>query len=95
MIPFFESSETLDNNAAVKYKYINTLLHVVVVIQSAFPLLRLDSYLILLILLNRYIYPDIVKEISLLPSAASGNVSVVRYEVSLVTIPLLDFVLVH
>ena len=65
----------------------------VVVIQSAFSLLPLGRYLLLLTTLNRY--QPIDSSGKLLFTTTSRNISIVRYRMSLVTILLLDLVMIR
>ena len=65
----------------------------VLVIQSVFQLLPLSRFLFPATTLNRY--PTTDSSVKFLFSTTSRNVSIVRYRVSLVTILLLDFVMIH
>ena len=65
----------------------------VLVIQSVFSLLPLGRYLLPVTTQNRY--QSTGSSGKLLFTTISGNVSIVRYRISLVTILLLDLVTIH
>ena len=64
-----------------------------VVVKKNFPLLPVDWYLFPVVIGNRYI-PRGSNETALYITS-TGNVSVARWVIPLVTIPLLDFVMIH
>ena len=64
-----------------------------VVVKKNFPLLPIDWYLFQVVTGNRYI-PRGSNENSLFINS-TGNVSVTRWVITLVTILLLDFVMIH
>ena len=64
-----------------------------VVVKKNFPLLPIDWYLFQVVIGNRYI-PRGSNENSLFINS-TGNVSVTRWVITLVTILLLDFVMIH
>ena len=65
----------------------------VLVIQSAFSLLQLDGYLLLITTSNRYQPRDSSRKIVL--TTTLSNTSIVSYGMSLVTILFLDLIMVH
>ena len=64
-----------------------------VVLKKNFPLLPVDWYLFRVVTDNRYL-PRGSNE-NALHITSTGNVSVSRWVITLVTIPLLDFVMIH
>ena len=64
-----------------------------VVVKKNFPLLPVDWYVFRVVTGNRYL-PRGSNENALFITS-TGNVSVSRWVLTLVTIPLLDFVMIH
>ena len=64
-----------------------------VVVKKNFPLLPVDWYVFQVVTGNRYL-PRGSNENALFITS-TGNVSVSRWVLTLVTIPLLDFVMIH
>ena len=63
------------------------------VVKKNFPLLPVDWYLFQVVTGNRYLPRDSNENALFIIS--SGNASVSRWVINLVTIPLLDFVMIH
>ena len=64
-----------------------------VVVKKNFPLLPVDWYLFRVVTGNRYLLRGSNKNALFIIS--TGNVSVGRWVITLVTIPLLDFVMIY
>ena len=77
--------------AGILHLIIATFLDVVV--KRNFPLLPVDWYLFIEVHGNRYL-PRSTNE-NALYITSTGNVSVNRWVITLVTIPLLDFIMIH
>ena len=65
----------------------------IVVVKKNFPLLPVDWYLFWVVTGNRYLSRGSNENALFITS--TGNVSVSRWVITLVTIPLLDFVMIH
>ena len=63
------------------------------VLKKNFPLLSVDWYLFRVVSGNRYLPRD--SNENTLDITCTGNASVSRWVIPLVTIPLLDFVMIH
>ena len=64
-----------------------------IVVKKNFPLLPVDWYLFEVVNGNRYLTRGSIQNALFI--ASTGNVSVIRSVITLVTIPLLDFVMIH
>ena len=64
-----------------------------VVVKKNFPLLPVDWYLFQVVTGNRYLPRSSTDKALFITS--TGNVSVSRWVITLVTIPLLDLVMIH
>ena len=78
----------------ILYLKIDTFLDVLdVVVKKNFPLLSLGGYLFTVVSSNRYL-PRGTNE-NILCITNTCNVFVIRWVIPLVTVPLLDFVMIH